>query len=54
VQAAFAVGATTMGISGLPLVAVTTNMPIYFLGLVVSYIVGFIATWILGFDDPQT
>jgi PTS system sucrose-specific IIC component len=54
VQAAFAVGATTMGISGLPLTAVTTNMPIYFLGLVVSYIVGFIATWILGFDDPQT
>ncbi|MBR0261211.1 MAG: PTS transporter subunit EIIC [Selenomonadaceae bacterium] len=52
IQATFMVGAATLGISGLPLAATTNNIPIYFLGLVTSYIVGFIATWILGFDDP--
>ena len=52
IQAAFTVGAATLGISGLPLAATTNNIPIYFLGLITSYIMGFIATWILGFDDP--
>ncbi|MBQ7704727.1 MAG: PTS transporter subunit EIIC [Selenomonadaceae bacterium] len=52
VQAKFAVGAATLGISGLPLAATTNNIPVYLLGVVVSYIAGFLATWILGFDDP--
>ena len=52
IQAAFAVGAATLGISGLPLAATTNNISVYFLGLITAYIVGFIATWLLGFDDP--
>ena len=50
--ATFTVGAATLGISGLPLAATTNNSPVYLVGLVISYVVGFIATWILGFDDP--
>ena len=52
IQAANVVGAATLGISGLPLAATTNNIPVYLLGVVVSYVAGFIATWILGFDDP--
>lgn len=52
IQATFTVGAATLGISGLPLAATTNNIPVYFLGLVVAYVAGFIATWIIGFDDP--
>lgn len=52
VQAHFMVGASAMGISGLPLAGTTNNIPIYLLGIVVAYIVGFIATYVLGFDDP--
>lgn len=52
VQAAFMVGSTAMGISGLPLAAVTDNIPVYIAGLFTSYIAGFIITWIVGFDDP--
>lgn len=53
VIATFTVGAATLGISGLPLAATTNNIPVYFAGLLTSYIVGFIATWLIGFDDPQ-
>jgi PTS system sucrose-specific IIC component len=53
VQAIFVVGAFTMGISGLPLVASTDKMVIYLAGLLVAYVAGFIATWLLGFDDPE-
>ena len=53
VEASFMVGAATLGISGLPLAATTNNIPIYFAGLLTAYIVGFVATWILGFDDPD-
>ncbi len=53
VQASNMVGAATLGISGLPLAATTNNVPIYLLGVGVSYVAGFIATWILGFDDPE-
>lgn len=53
VQAAFMVGASAMGISGLPLAAVTDNIPVYLAGLVTAYIAGFIITWIVGFDDPE-
>ena len=52
VEATFMVGASTLGISGLPLAATTDNIPIYFVGLITAYVVGFIATWIIGFDDP--
>ena len=52
VEANFMVGAATLGISGLPLAATTDNMLIYFAGLLTAYTVGFIATWIIGFDDP--
>ena len=53
VQASFVVGASAMGISGLPLAATTNNIPVYLMGLIVAYIAGFIATWIIGFDDPE-
>ena len=52
VQAHFAVGAATLGISGLPLAGATDNIPAYLTGVVVAYVVGFAATWLLGFDDP--
>lgn len=52
IQATFTVGASTLGISGLPLAATTNNIPIYFVGLITAYAVGFVATWLLGFDDP--
>ena len=53
IEAAFTVGAATLGISGLPLAATTNNIPVYLIGLVVAYVVGFVATWIIGFDDPK-
>lgn len=53
VQAANMVGAATLGISGIPLAAATNNIAIYFLGLLTAYATGFIATWIIGFDDPS-
>lgn len=52
VIAANAVGAATLGISGLPLAATTNNIPAYLLGVGVAYVAGFAATWILGFEDP--
>lgn len=52
VQAHFMVGASAMGISGLPLAGTTNNIPIYLLGVLTAYIAGFIAAYILGFDDP--
>ena len=53
IQAAAAVGVSTMGISGLPLAAGTDNIPMYLLGLAAAYVAGFIATYLLGFDDPK-
>ena len=53
VQAAFQVGAATIGISGLPLAAATDNIPIYLLGLLAAYLGGFLATLLLGFEDPE-
>ncbi len=52
IQAANMVGAGAMGISGLPLAAVTDNIPVYLIGLFTAYAVAFVATWIIGFDDP--
>ena len=53
VEAAFHVGALSMGISGLPLLPSTTHPLMYLAGLLVAYVGGFAAAWILGFDDPQ-
>ena len=53
VQAAFMVGAATMGISGLPLAAATDHIGVYLIGLLTAYITGFIATCLIGFDDPE-
>lgn len=53
VQAAGAVGATSMGLSGLPLAASTNQILLYLTGLFTAYSVGFIATWLIGFQDPQ-
>lgn len=53
VQAAYMVGAATIGISGLPLAAGTDNIPMYLAGLFSSYAAGFAATYLLGFDDPK-
>ena len=52
IQAAAVVGVSAMGISGLPLAAVSNNVPMYLLGLFTAYVIGFIATWLLGFEDP--
>ncbi len=53
VQAAYMVGSAALGISGLPLAASTDNIPVYLIGLGVSYLAGFAATWLIGFDDPE-
>ena len=42
-----------MGISGLPLAAVSSNIPVYLLGVLVAYAAGFAATWIIRFEDPE-
>ena len=48
----FKLGATGIGISGIPLSLLIANGPLLYLcGLVISYIFGFIATWLIGFDD---
>ena len=52
VEASFMVGARAMGISGLPLAPTTDNVWMYLLGILTAYLAGFIAAWILGFDDP--
>lgn len=53
IAASSKVGAMTLGISGLPLAAATDNPVIYLAGVAASYVAGFIATWLLGFDDPE-
>lgn len=52
VQAFFVVGATSIGLSGLPLAASTDKILYYLLGLITAYIAGFIAALIIGFNDP--
>ena len=51
VQAFYVVGATSIGLSGLPLSVSTDNISSYLIGLCTAYIFGFIATWLIGFDD---
>jgi PTS system sucrose-specific IIC component len=50
--ATFKLGATGIGISGLPLTLLIHNgMLLYLLGILIAYVGGFIATLIVGFDD---
>ncbi|MBB5337221.1 PTS transporter subunit EIIC [Pectinatus brassicae] len=53
IQAFYHVGSSVMGISGLPLAAGTNNIPAYIIGLLIAYITGFIATYTIGFNDPE-
>lgn len=53
VQAAWTVGSATIGISGLPLAAATDHIGVYLCGLLTAYAAGFLAAWLLGFDDPK-
>lgn len=50
--AAFKLGATGIGISGLPLaLLIDKGILLYLVGILIAYIGGFIATLIIGFDD---
>ena len=53
VQAAFSVGSSAIGISGLPLTTVTSQPFIYLAGILTAYVAGFLITWFAGFDDPE-
>ncbi|ERI93649.1 putative PTS system sucrose-specific EIIBC component [Clostridiales bacterium oral taxon 876 str. F0540] len=53
VMAALAVGAKSMGLSGIPLALLVTKPLGYLIGVVVAYAAGFIASYALGFEDPQ-
>lgn len=53
VQAAFSIGSSAIGISGLPLTTVTSQPLIYLLGILTSYIAGFALTWLAGFDESE-
>ena len=54
IVAPFSVGAMSMGISGLPLAMVINpgNVGYYLLGILGAYVGGFIATYLIGFEDP--
>lgn len=54
VMAIFKVGAVAMGVSGLPLALLIADgkMLVFLIGVVVSYIAGYIFTEMLGFEDP--
>lgn len=47
------VASLSMGLSGIPLSVITTKPIMYLIGVIVAYIAGFIATWLLGFEDPE-
>lgn len=50
--ATFKLGATGLGISGLPLALLIDNgILLYLIGIMIAYVGGFIATLIIGFDD---
>lgn len=53
INAALAVGAKSMGLSGIPLSLLVNKPMVYLLAVIISYAAGFAATYILGFDDPQ-
>lgn len=47
------VGALALGVSGVLLTLLVNNWVMYLVGIVVSYVAGFIATWFLGFDESK-
>ena len=47
------VASISMGISGLALTAIVKQPLFYVIGVLIAYVAGFIATSILGFEDPQ-
>ena len=50
--ASFKLGATGIGISGLPLaLLIDHNALLYIAGVLIAYLGGFLATLIIGFDD---
>ena len=53
--ASFKVASISMGLSGIPLAALITpgHFVYYLLGVLIAYIAGFIATYLLGFEDPE-
>lgn len=53
IMALFKVGAMGMGVSGVLLAPLTNNVAMYLLAVVGAYVGGFIATVLIGFDDPQ-
>ena len=54
VMAFFKVGAVAMGVSGLPLALLIADgkMLVFLIGVVVSYVAGYLFTELLGFEDP--
>ncbi|MGL6063626.1 MAG: PTS transporter subunit EIIC [Fusobacteriaceae bacterium] len=54
VMAFFKVGALAIGVSGLPLALLIADgkMLVFLIGVLVSYLAGYIFTILLGFDDP--
>ena len=53
VVAMFHVGASAIGVSGVLLALLVNKVLPYLLGLLVSYAVGFVATWLLGWDESS-
>lgn len=53
-MALFKVGAVAMGVSGLPLALLIADgkMIVFLVGVVASYIAGYLFTEMLGFEDP--
>jgi PTS system sucrose-specific IIC component len=47
------VGALAIGVSGVLLALLVNNPWVYLLGILVSYVAGFAATWVLGFDESK-
>ncbi|HEY3368404.1 MAG TPA: PTS transporter subunit EIIC [Symbiobacteriaceae bacterium] len=47
------VGALAIGVSGVLLALLVNSPALYLLGILISYIAGFIATWLLGFDESK-
>lgn len=54
-NAATKVASLSLGLSGLPLALLIKpgTVLFYLIGVLLSYIGGFIATWIIGFEDPE-
>ena len=52
-QAHFDVGSYVIGISGLPLATSVNHVSLYLIGVLIAYAAGFLATCLLGFEDPS-